>query len=176
MTEIDYVITYVDGSDKEWQGEYEKVSGKKINVEKSERFRSWDNLRYNLRAVEKNLPFIRKVHLVVSGPSQVPSWINTENVHVVYHKDIIPEKYLPVFCSTSIEMFLGFISGMLSQNFDVGTIYIDAFVKLCKTDLNEASWLFEAMDELSRKHNVDFVLSVSADPASLPEFMKTLII
>ena len=74
------------------------------------------------------------------------------------------------------EMFLGFISGMLSQNFDVGTIYIDAFVKLCKTDLNEAGWLFEAMDELSRKHNVDFVLSVSADPASLPEFMKTLII
>ena len=116
MAEIDYVITYVDGSDKEWQAEYERVSGKKINAEKSERFRSWDNLRYNLRAVEKNLPFIRKVHLVVSGPSQVPSWINTDTVHVVYHKDIIPEKYLPVFCSTSIEMFLGFIPG-LADNF-----------------------------------------------------------
>ena len=110
--EIDYVITYVDGSDPVWQKEYEKVSGKKINVEKSERFRSWDNLRYNLRAVEKNIPFVRKVHLVVSGPSQVPSWVDREKVHVVYHKDIIPEKFLPVFCSTAIEMFLGFIPGL----------------------------------------------------------------
>lgn len=128
--QIDYVITYVDGSDPEWQGEYEKVSGKKINAEKSERFRSWDNLRYNLRAVEKNLPFIRKVHLVVSGSSQVPSWVNTDTVHVVYHKDIIPEKFLPVFCSTAIEMFLGFIPG-LADNF----IYAndDTFVaKTCK--------------------------------------------
>ena len=113
---IDYVITYVDGSDKEWQAEYERVSGKKINAEKSERYRSWDNLKYNLRAVEQNLPFIRNVYLVVSGPSQVPSWVNTETVHVVYHKDIIPEKFLPVFCSTAIEMFLGFIPG-LSENF-----------------------------------------------------------
>ena len=113
---VDYVITYVDGSDPVWQKEYETVSGKKINIEKSERFRSWDNLRYNLRAVEKNMPWINKVHLVVSGPSQVPSWINHDTVNIVYHKDIIPEKYLPVFCSTSIEMFLGFIPG-ISDNF-----------------------------------------------------------
>ena len=116
MAEIDYVITYVDGSDPEWQKEYEISSGKKINADKSERFRSWDNLRYNLRAVEKNMPWINKVHLVVSGPSQVPSWVNPDTVNVVYHKDIIPEKYLPVFCSTSIEMFLGFIPG-LADNF-----------------------------------------------------------
>ncbi len=109
---IDYVITYVDGSDPIWQKEYEDATGKKINAEKSERYRSWDNLRYNLRAVEKNLPFIRTVHLVVSGPSQVPGWVNTDEVHVVYHKDIIPEKFLPVFSSTAIEMFLGFIPGL----------------------------------------------------------------
>ena len=112
MTPIDYVITYVDGSDPVWQKEYERASGKKINADKSERFRSWDNLRYNFRAVEKNLPFIRKVHLVVSGPSQVPEWVNRDTVHIVYHKDIIPEKFLPVFSSTAIEMFLGFIQGL----------------------------------------------------------------
>ena len=112
MHEIDYVITYVDGTDPVWQKEYEKATGKKIDAAKSERFRSWDNLKYNLRAVEKHMPFIRKVHLVVSGPSQVPGWVSTANVNVVYHKDIIPEEFLPVFCSTSIEMFLGFIPGL----------------------------------------------------------------
>lgn len=74
------------------------------------------------------------------------------------------------------EMFLGFISGMLSQNFDIGTVFIDAFMKLCKTDLNEADWLFKTLEELCQKHEVNFVLSVSEDPANLPEFVKGYII
>lgn len=41
------------------------------------------------------------------------------------------------------EMFVGFLSGMLSQNFDVGTIFIDAFLKLCKADLKDTEWLFK---------------------------------
>ncbi len=74
------------------------------------------------------------------------------------------------------EMFVGFISGMLSQNFDVGTIFIDAFKKLCKTDLADAAWLFQALEELSAKHNVNFVLSVSADPETMPDFVKKYLI
>lgn len=74
------------------------------------------------------------------------------------------------------EMFVGFISGMLSQNFDIGNVFIDAFTKLCKTDLNDAAWLFELMEELCAKHNVNFVLSVSEDPADLPEFVTKYII
>lgn len=74
------------------------------------------------------------------------------------------------------EMFLGFLSGMLSQNFDVGTIFIDAFTKLCKTNLNDAAWLFQHMEELCQKHDVNFVLSVSEDPDNLPDFVKGYLI
>ena len=74
------------------------------------------------------------------------------------------------------DMFVGFISGMLSQNFDVGTIFIDAFTKLCKTDLNESAGIFQSLEELSAKHNVNFVLSVSADPEALPDFVKKYLI
>ncbi len=70
------------------------------------------------------------------------------------------------------EMFLGFLSGMLSQNFDVGEIFIDAFLKLCRTDLKESKDLFDAMEELSTKHSVNFILSVSMDPAELPDFVR----
>ena len=76
----------------------------------------------------------------------------------------------------SPEMFLGFLCGMLSQNFDVGTIFIDAFLKLCKTDMAEAQWFFAAMEELCQKHNVNFILSVSEDPAALPEYMQAYVI
>ena len=74
------------------------------------------------------------------------------------------------------EMFLGFLCGMLSSNYDIGTIFIDAFLKLIKIDLAEADWFFASMNELCTKHNVDFVLSVSADPAELPEALKAYLI
>jgi len=74
------------------------------------------------------------------------------------------------------EMFLGFLCGMLSQNFDVGTIFVDAFLKLCKTDLPQSEWFFTRLAELSEKHTVDFVLSVSEDPEKLPEFIKGYVI
>ena len=74
------------------------------------------------------------------------------------------------------EMFVGFLSGMLSQNFDISTVFIDAFTRLCKTDLNDAAWLFELMEELCEKHTVNFVLSVSEDPATMPDFVTKYII
>ena len=74
------------------------------------------------------------------------------------------------------EMFIGFLSGMLSQNFDIGFIFIDAFTKLAKTDLNDSAWLFQSMEELSQKHSVNFICSVSADPAILPDYVKQYII
>ena len=37
---------------------------------------------------------------------------------------------------SSIEMFMGLLYGIVSQNFDVGLICIDAFKKLIKCELN----------------------------------------
>ena len=100
---MDIVITYVNGLDPKWQREYEQYTNVKI-LEK--RFRDWGTLHYLFRGIEVNMPFIRKVHLVVSQESQVPEWVNREQVNVVLHKDIIPEEFLPTFNSTPIEMHL----------------------------------------------------------------------
>ena len=72
--------------------------------------------------------------------------------------------------------FLGFLCGMLSADFDLSLIAVDAFKKLVKTDLSSCEWFFERLEELCQKHNVDFVLSVSEDPENLPEFMKGYLI
>lgn len=100
---MDIVITYVNGLDPVWQKEYEKHTNTPI-LEK--RFRDWGTLKYLFRGIAKNMPFIRKVHLVVSGESQVPEWLNRETVNVVLHKDIIPKQFLPTFNCNPIEMHL----------------------------------------------------------------------
>ena len=76
----------------------------------------------------------------------------------------------------SAEMFLGFLGGMLASNYDISTIFIDAFLKLIAIDVNDAAWFFTSLVEYGKKHDVTFVLSVSSDPEALPEFAKAYII
>lgn len=109
---VDIVITYVDGNDPEWLKQYGDYSEEPIL---SKRFRDWGTLKYLLRGIEKNIPFVGKVHLVVSAESQVPSWIDRSKVHVVFHSEIIPPLYLPVFNSSTIEMFLHRIPGLAER-------------------------------------------------------------
>lgn len=106
---MDIVITFVNGLDPVWQREYERHTNTPI-LEK--RFRDWGTLKYLFRGIDKNMPFIRKVHLVVSGESQVPEWINRQEVNIVLHKDIIPAELLPTFNCNPIEMHLHNIEGL----------------------------------------------------------------
>ncbi len=106
---MDIVITYVDGNDPVWKQDYEKYTNVPIM---QKRFRDWGTLKYLLRGIEVNMPFIRNVYLVVSHPSQVPQWADPEHLNVVLHKDIIPDHLLPTFNSNPIEMHLHRIEGL----------------------------------------------------------------
>jgi hypothetical protein len=76
------------------------------------RFRDWGTLKYLLRGIEANMPFIRNVYLVVSHFSQVPQWADQSQLKIVLHKDIIPADYLPTFNCNPIEMHLHRIKGL----------------------------------------------------------------
>ena len=109
---MDIVITYVDGRDPAWQQDYERTMNVPVMAK---RYRDWDTLRFLFRGIERHMPFIRNVWLVVSRDSQVPAWIDRSQVHVVLHEEIIPAEYLPTFNSTTIEMFLHRIPGLSEQ-------------------------------------------------------------
>lgn len=102
---MDVVVTYVDNLDENWKNEFIKYHNGEFNITNNEsRYTANYNLKYLLRSIDRYMPFIRKVHLIVSSESQVPDWIDTNSVNIVFHKDIIPEEYLPTFNSRTIEM------------------------------------------------------------------------
>ena len=103
---MDIVITYVNGLDTFWQKQYQENAGAPLWVE---RFRDWGTLKYIFRGIEVHMPFIKNVFLVVSSKSQVPSWLNTDNVKIVLHSDFIPQEFLPTFNCNTIESFMPFI-------------------------------------------------------------------
>lgn len=110
---IDLIITYVNGSDSNWISSFVKAT--KTHSPAQVRYRSWGTLKYLLRGVARYMPFIRNVILVVSSESQVPYWVNRDNVRVVYHEDFIPHNLLPTFNSCTIESFFWNIPGLADR-------------------------------------------------------------
>lgn len=106
MQKIDFVIPWVDGGDAEWQKEKNLYSGRKTDEEDDRdiRFRDWETLKYWFRGVEKNTPWVNRIHFITWG--HLPEWLNTDHpkLHIVNHRDYIPEEYLPTFSSHVIEL------------------------------------------------------------------------
>ena len=100
---VDAIITYVNNSDNTWFRSY--VATTHTHNPSACRFRSWGTLKYLLRGIEEYMPFVQNILLVVSGKTQVPAWVNTSNVRVVYHEEFIPKQFLPTFNSCTIESF-----------------------------------------------------------------------
>lgn len=116
MEKIDFVVTWVDGNDPEWQKEKAKYQKNTAASDgRNVRYREWDMLRYWFRSVETYAPWVNKIHFVTCG--HLPKWLNTDNpkLHVVKHTDFIPEEYLPTFSSHPIELNLHRIPGLSSQ-------------------------------------------------------------
>ena len=140
--EIDYVFPFVDNTDKQWQAQYINYSKKenrniKIN---SRRYFNYNLLRYLLRGIDKFMPWIRNVYIIVERKSQIPYWLDTDKVKVIYHKDIIPEELLPTYNSCNIEMFLHNIPG-LSEYFIYGNDDMFPINNLEKSDFFDENGL-----------------------------------
>ncbi len=117
--DIDIIIPWVDGNDPKWIAEKESVAKEKSILGKANnnnRYESWDNLQYIFRGIEKFMPWVHKIFLVTWG--HVPEFLDIKNprIEIVKHRDFIPQKYLPTFNSSTIEMNFHRIIG-LSENY-----------------------------------------------------------
>ncbi len=70
------------------------------------------------------------------------------------------------------DSFIGFISGIISQDHDLETMYLDSFLKLSSLEGEDISDTYMALKNIGEKYHVTFVLSISMDAAELPECAK----
>ena len=69
-------------------------------------------------------------------------------------------------------MFYGFICGIAAQDFDLDTIFVDAFLRIVNAKMEDLEDFFKSLEKILEVHKIDMVLSVSADPATLPDYAK----
>ncbi|MBP3372736.1 MAG: Stealth CR1 domain-containing protein [Clostridia bacterium] len=109
---IDIVVPWVDGDDPAWRAQRAMYRPEHGSDNNEARFREWDLFRYWFRGVEQYAPWVRTVHLITWG--HLPPWLDTNHpkLHIVNHKDYIPEQYLPTFSSHPIENNVHRIPGL----------------------------------------------------------------
>lgn len=121
---IDIVYLWVDGSDKnfvavknKYMKETNKNTNKYIDDIKDQVFRDNEELKYSLRSIEKNAPWINHIY-IVTGFNQVPEWLNTKNpkITVISQESILPPDADPTFNSCAIETCVANIEN-LSEHF-----------------------------------------------------------
>ena len=109
---MDIVISFVDCKDKVWMKSYLKTIHNQSQLFPYYQFYNHNTIKYVLRGIDEFIPYVNNVFIVVSNIEQVPDYIDQSKVKIVLHKDFIPEKYLPLFNSTAIELFLHKIPGL----------------------------------------------------------------
>jgi len=72
----------------------------------------------------------------------------------------------------SSDGFTGFVSGIISQDHDLETMFLDSFLKLANLEGGDITPVVDTLEKIGEKYNVNFVLSVSMDAADLPENAK----
>ena len=113
---VDVVITWVNGSDAQWQKEKDYWRTQELHTSEyssgNVRFRDNQELRYCLRSIFWNAPWVRKIFIVTNG--QIPKWLNTNHpkIQMITHSQIMPRDALPTFNSEAIETSIAKIDGL----------------------------------------------------------------
>lgn len=127
---IDAVYTWVNHNDPDWAALYAEHSGivtTTTDADALSRFHNNDELRYSLRAVAKNAPWINRIFVLTNCAR--PDWLAADDPRLIWvdHAEAIPAACLPTFNSHVIESCLHRIPD-ISEHF----IYLNDDVFLAK--------------------------------------------
>ena len=67
----------------------------------------------------------------------------------------------------NIDEYTGFLYGMISGNSDIQVIFIDGILKQQSVSLENIPRFIERIDNISKRHNVEFYVSLSANKEDL---------
>ena len=69
--------------------------------------------------------------------------------------------------------FLGFVSGIISQDHDLQQMYFDSFLKIACLEGKDISQTVTKLEKIGEAFGVDFIVSISLDEDELPADMKS---
>ena len=72
--------------------------------------------------------------------------------------------------------FIGFICGIISQDYDLEQMYLDSFLKIAHLEGEDLTDALTQLNNISEQFKVNFCLSISVEENQLPVFAKEQVI
>jgi len=69
----------------------------------------------------------------------------------------------------------GYIAGMCAGNYDITDVFVDSTLKIAGNDMEALANFVEKLSVMADKSTVNIVMSISADPADVPERLKGIV-
>ena len=71
------------------------------------------------------------------------------------------------------ESFYGLLCGVVSQNYDLENVYVDALSNIVNKNISESINLFKKLKEFSQKYNLNLYINLNCECLEeLPDFIK----
>ena len=99
---------------------------------------------------------------------------NTKHMYELNNKIRLIE--VPEFMISNSDEFIGFVSGIISQDHDLQQMYFDGFLNISCLEGKDITETIDKLEKLSEKFNIDFILSVSMDESELPENVRSKVV
>jgi energy-coupling factor transporter ATP-binding protein EcfA2 len=70
----------------------------------------------------------------------------------------------------------GFISGMMAQDYDISSIYIDGIKNILEKGISTLKGFFADLDRITAEYNISVIMVISGNDDQLPDFIKQYIV
>lgn len=95
---------------------------------------------------------------------------DTRHMYDLHHDmRFISMKETPV---KTADEFFGFVVGLMSNNYDIETIYIDGLTKIIGTDVERITDFATRAEAFTKSNNVEIFSTVTMDLEHVPETLK----
>ena len=102
-------------------------------------------------------------------------FINGDNRHMIELNHEIRFVNTREFGIRKLNVFYGFLAGIIARNYDTDQIYIDGLLDIITGDLKETERFLFDVKKLSDKFNIRFIITLNGNPDSVPAFLKEYI-
>ena len=72
--------------------------------------------------------------------------------------------------------FIGFICGIISQDYDLEQMYLDSFLKIAHLEGQNLTDALTQLNQISEQFKIGFCVSISVEEKDLPDFAKEQVI
>lgn len=123
----------------------------------------------------KTKELISKVNEDIKFTKGTIVYLDKNNKHMYELSNKIRMINVQDYKITDSNMFLGFISGIVSQDHDLDKVYLDSFLTIAHLEESGVEAAISKLQEISDDFNVNFVVSTSMAKDSLPASIQPLV-